>query len=263
MSGRARKVVEKVPKSFVKRQGDWSQEGGNNTLIVMGTDRAAPGPASVDEGLGHVDAADGGKGAGTIHAVVGRKQSDPDFTTDAAFLYLSQKTNADDNLKTGNVGKKTSEKPAAVLKSTDVRIVFKEDGGLKLVLDGDDKRFITLDKDKCEIHLGASWVKVTDSKIVIESGNIELGEGAAESVVLGDTYRKAEDQLFTMISSGMVAFATAFTQLSVMPAIGGSPSVPLPNMAAAASAATAFAGAKTAFEMGSPTYLSRKTKTSK
>ncbi len=122
------KVIERVPVSFTRRGGDWVQEGGNNTLIVLGTDRAKPdGPATVDDGLGTVEADSGGKGAGTIAAVVGRKDLEGgniDVSADDAFVYLSMKTRVDENL--GTTFESSDTGPAAAVKADHVRLVFRK-----------------------------------------------------------------------------------------------------------------------------------------
>lgn len=164
------KVVEKVPTRFIRRNGDWVQEGGNNTLLVMGTDRAAAGPASVDDGLGTVEAEGGGRGTGVIHATVGRKQNDPDFATDDAFFYLAMKTDADANLKSDGLEEGTSKQPAGVLKSTDVRIVFGgpgSKGNLKIYLDVEHKdRYLFMNKDRAVASMA------DDSRVVVTKDDI-------------------------------------------------------------------------------------------
>ena len=123
------KVVEvypDVPRTFTRRQGDWSQEGGNNTLIVMGTDRAKNGPATIHDGLGSVEAPGAGTKAGSILAVVGRKDPDgnPDHKLDDAFLYLTMKSSVDQNL--GTTFETNDTGPAAVAKADHIRIIFRK-----------------------------------------------------------------------------------------------------------------------------------------
>lgn len=183
-----RKVVEPVPRSFVRRDGDWAQEGGNNTLIVMETDRASPGPATVDDGLGTVEAPGGGKGTGAIHLVAGRRSSDPDMAADDAFVYLSMKTQADDNLKLSANGA-TNSTPAAIVKSSAVRLVARQN--IRIALDGEGS-YVFIDADQIEIRLGESFLRVKPDRVTIEGGTIELGKGAGrEHVNLGDTFTDA------------------------------------------------------------------------
>jgi hypothetical protein len=172
------KVVEKIP-PFKPRAGDRFTEGGNNTLIVFGTDRAAPGPASVDDGLGTVKAEGGGRGTGAVHVVVGRKQADPDFSADDTFLYLSQKTDADDNLEIVGIEESSKSRPAAIIKSTDIRLGTK--GNLKIYFDDKDKNkynFLNGSKSVLSLTEGstvtvekdAAIIKVGESEIKIDSG---------------------------------------------------------------------------------------------
>jgi hypothetical protein len=142
------KVVEKVPVKFTRRQGDVVYEGGNNTLLIMGTDRPG-GPAT---GLGHSGAKGNGKGTGTIHLVAGRKTADPDFAQDAAFIYISQKTDADDNLGTKNIEQGSTAKPAIIAKSTDLRLGASEN--IKIYIDdADKKKYLFLGGDKAVLSM--------------------------------------------------------------------------------------------------------------
>jgi hypothetical protein len=123
------KVVEvypAVPRTFTRRQGDWCQEGGNNTLVVMGTDRAKNGPATIDDGLGTIEADGAGAKTGAYLAVVGRKDpnGDPDHSLDDAFLYLAMKTAVDENL--GTTFESDDTGPAAIIKSDHVRLAFRK-----------------------------------------------------------------------------------------------------------------------------------------
>lgn len=182
------KVIEKVPVQFVRRGGDWVQEGGNNTLIVMGTDRAAPdGPASIDDGLGTVDAEDGGRGAGTIIFVVGRHDlegGNPDINGDDATIYISQKTDIDNNI--GTTFETTDKGPAAVVISDLVRFVFRNN--LKIAsavsathafLDGDHLRIDMQGKAKVSLDVDGdaseATIDVQDNTIVVKSdGSITI-----------------------------------------------------------------------------------------
>jgi len=84
--------IEGVPK-HIKAGCEWVQEGQNNSFIVLGRDR--PGP--LDTGFG----GDAETQAGMIDLSVGRKPYDstenvnPNFLTDSARIYISQKSNID------------------------------------------------------------------------------------------------------------------------------------------------------------------------
>jgi hypothetical protein len=113
-------------------------EGENNTFLIMGRDR----PRGLKTGYG-------GKGdthAGRIDIVAGmqgvnvkeenadgqRVYIDPDPILDAARIYISQKTDIDDNfhIKEGKVGN-AKTRSAIALKADGVRIIGRE--GIKLV----------------------------------------------------------------------------------------------------------------------------------
>jgi len=122
-------------------------QGHNNTYIVLGRDR----PGAANTGYG-------GRGAshcGMISLVAGRLGQDasdldaeppegnpirvePNHRKDAAFIYISQKTDVDENLKLadGKIGKMTS-KSAIALKADNLRFVARQ--GVKIVTGTDEK----------------------------------------------------------------------------------------------------------------------------
>jgi len=188
------KVIEDIPDLYTRRQGDWTAEGANNAIIVLGTDRSKKdGPATGTDGLGN------GKGAGTAAVIVGRrnKKGHPDINSDDASLYLSMKTKVDENLHCDALvmGKNSKAPnspagPAAILKSKDIRIAFGKDGMVKIFLSGANDRYLLLSGDTCEIHIGQSFVNVKDDEVTIEGASkIRLGAEAAEQhVILGDAF---------------------------------------------------------------------------
>ena len=150
----------------MKRVGDYVTQGSNNTIMIMGTDRAKKGPATVDDGLGHIKATGGGKAAGSIHLIAGRKDSkgDPDMDKDLAFIYISMQTEVDKNLGLEQVGVNVGKASTVTLKADTVRIVVRKD--LKFSLDG-GKTYVTLSKDE----------------ITLEGKRIKLGKGAGKHLV--------------------------------------------------------------------------------
>ena len=130
-------LIEPLP-SFIKTSSEKCIEGSNNTCIVLGRDR----PGSRISGYG-------GKGhtqAGCIDLVVGRigadptsfqedgtrTWADPSMKYDAARIYISQKSDIDENfyLADGKVGN-AKAKSAIAIKADGVRIVARD--GIKLV----------------------------------------------------------------------------------------------------------------------------------
>jgi hypothetical protein len=156
-------VYEDVP-ILNRRQGDNVVAGQNNATILLGRDRVD----SVDTGYGARENG-GGKSAGAIHAVVGRKGSDPSVLDDAATLYLSQKADPDVQAGTEEIGSKISGRPSAILRADCVRIVPRTD---------------------LKVSVGKAYLMMTaEGKIVIE-GDIQLGEGAAERIIRGDAFAR-------------------------------------------------------------------------
>ena len=186
-----RKIVENnVPLSFIRRVGDWVQEGSNNTVIIMGTDRARTGgSAGPEHGIGHVSAEGGGKGTGTIHMIAGRKdrRGNPDFDNDLAFIYLTMKSRVDKNLNLESVERADNDVAAAIIKSDAIRIVARRDYNIKISLD-DGSGYVYVDSNKISIQLGKSRVEVNDDKIVLTSGKIDLGKDANQQVILGNQF---------------------------------------------------------------------------
>jgi len=139
------KILEAHP-AYLKAKSEKVIEGQNNNFIILGRDR----PTDLQSGYG-------GKGdthAGRVDIIVGmsgqqarevEKQKDtetfvdtnPNVYLDASRIYISQKTDIDDNfqLVPGRVGNPTS-RSAIAMKSDGIRIIGRE--GIKLVT-GTDK----------------------------------------------------------------------------------------------------------------------------
>ena len=104
-----------------------------NSWIVLGRDR----PASLASGYG----GEGHTQASSIDIVVGRGglspnsevYVDPSFSNDAARIYISQKTNIDDNFRLNGTNRSTAESGIGI-KADAVRIVGRN--GIKLVTQG-------------------------------------------------------------------------------------------------------------------------------
>lgn len=180
--------IPELPPGFVRRSGDKVIEGANNALIIIGTDRAAKGPATPSDGLGTLEKR--GTGTGTIHAVVGRKDKngDPDFDKDDSFLYLTMKSQADENLQTEDIVRSSGKTAAAILKSDAVRLVARE--SLKIVLRDGTKNigYIFFDKTKIELNIADNKILMDSDGITLKSVRVKIGEGAQEHMILGDSF---------------------------------------------------------------------------
>lgn len=124
-------LLEPVPK-FIAAKNEVVYQGQNNSWIVLGRDR----PASRLSGYGGI----GDTQCGSIDLVVGRmgayprsdRYVDPDFRVDSARIYISQKTDIDDNfnLATGKSGKAFANSGIGI-KADAVRVVARE--SIKLI----------------------------------------------------------------------------------------------------------------------------------
>jgi hypothetical protein len=181
-------IVEDVP-PFVKRNGDIVMQGSNNTAIILGTDRTKDGVASVEDGLGHTKASNNGKQAGSYHVVVGRNDKDGnlDFEKDKAYEMISMKSNVDATLKS-TFETNQSESSCVISKADCQRVNARKD--IKIFIDNDSYIFLNDEKWIININGVAKITASKDGKVVIDAGKIELGAGASESVILGDTFIK-------------------------------------------------------------------------
>jgi len=197
------KVIERVPETFTRRQGDWVAEGANNTILILGTDRAKPKePATGYDGLGTLP------GAGSIAIITGRHnpKGHPDFNNDDSFLYLSSKTNVDANLaygsegslKGGTTSQAKSAAKAIIAKSDNIRAVFRDNGDVRVATQ-DGKTFIVISKDYIDGHVGKDlWIDV---------GGVGLEVHSSDKVKLGPLAEALDD----LIAKLMTAFSTAGT----------------------------------------------------
>lgn len=130
-------LTEPVP-NYITSVNDEVIKGANNTWIILGRDR----PASRLSGYGGL----GDTQAGAIDVVVGRMGSkpkdavyvDPNFKTDSARIYVSQKTDIDKNFSIvpGGVGDSIA-RSAIGIKADSVRLIGRE--GIKIVTGTDEK----------------------------------------------------------------------------------------------------------------------------
>lgn len=74
-------------------------------------------------------------------------------------------------------------------KDTGARIIISQDGAV-LISDPENRAIlISPSADFIQITDQTNKIEIQGSKIIIESGTIEIGEGATEKVVLGDTFK--------------------------------------------------------------------------
>lgn len=158
-------VYEDIPR-VSKRLGDSLIAGANNATILLGRDRIG----SVDSGYGSSSSANGGRDAGAIHAIVGRKSEDPSIANDAATLYISTITDPDVAASTTAVGSGQTGKSGVILRADCVRIVPRVD---------------------IKLSVGKAYIWMTaDGRVEID-GEISLTKGAANSIVRGEPFQSA------------------------------------------------------------------------
>ncbi len=129
-------LIEPVPK-HIQLKSEEVFKGKNNSWIVLGRDR----PSHRSSGY------NSNTGAGAIDIVVGKtgwradsnKYVDPNFRFDAARIYISQKTDIDNNfgIVSGKIGN-VKTRSGIGLKADAVRVISR-DGGIKLVTRTDSK----------------------------------------------------------------------------------------------------------------------------
>lgn len=154
-------VYETVP-HVERRAGDSLLAGQNNATILLGRDRMGP----VESGYG-ARTKDGGKDAGALHLIVGRKTGDPSVADDAATVYLSAKSDPDDQAATTGIGSAMKGRSAVVMRADCVRVVPRDD---------------------FKLSVGSAYIMMTsDGKIVID-GDLQLGKGAADRIIRGDAF---------------------------------------------------------------------------
>ena len=185
-------LLEPVP-NYILRDGDNILEGTNNAAIVLGRDR----PGEVGSGYGAET------GAGTIDIVSGSLSSniqttelnieasrrellsvDPNLALDASRIYVSQKTDIDQNFNLGHGTIGNSRARAGIaIKSDAVRMVGRE--GIKIVT-------------KVDTHNSQGGGIISVPRIELMAGN---GEGSAQQpAVRGITLMQALREIIQKIS---------------------------------------------------------------
>lgn len=157
-------VFEDVP-VLSRRQGDSVHAGANNASVLLGRDRVGP----VDSGYGSAKASGGGRGAGSIHLVVGRGGADPSYSDDAATAYLSARNDPDVMAGTASIGRERKGVPAILLRADCIRITPRQD---------------------IKISVGKAYITMDSSGGIVLEGDISLGQDARERLILADEFSR-------------------------------------------------------------------------
>lgn len=237
------KSSEPMP-DFLQSPAEKVLENGTNASIVIGKDR----PASILSGYG----GRGDTGTGTIDIVAGRMshkpsevdnngkplRANPDFKMDASRLYISQKTDIDDNLDlvAGTIGM-SKAKSGIGIKSDAVRIVARE--GIKLVTGTDNKG--SSGEDLYSI-LGIDLIAGNDDSNLQP---LVLGDNLNESIIkLGEHVDKLAGIVSTAITYQMKFNAKIATHTHISPFFG-SPTTPSTTLVSAGIQVATDHGTKT------------------
>ena len=154
-------------------------------------------------------------------------EGDPDFINDLSRVYVSMKTSGDSNLGlsfTNSSAPEVADVPYVIAKSTEVRLVARDGGSVRMVKEGDAQ---------CEISL------MSDGTISIEGGTIYLGENSAGNT----TQPVVRGQL---LASAVTAFCTAINASLGTGVMCGNLARELTTADAITAACTAFDAAVTA-----------------
>jgi hypothetical protein len=210
--------ISELSPIFNKISTEVVYKGPHDSYIVLGRDRA--GSYNIDDGYG----LKGHTGASAIDLVVGRKAADdtydyvnskanPDFATDAARVYISQKSDIDKNLSIPAGVSGLSEGRSAVgVKADSVRLVAREN--LKLVVGTDSKNARQGNiNTKIGIELMAGDLDKCSEVLIIEDTAelqiLEIEKGGMQPIPLGINTAFALDQLTEKVDKLSSVVSTA------------------------------------------------------
>lgn len=162
-------VYEKVP-LLQRRTGDNLLASQNNSTILLGRDRNG----NVDSGYGN------SKNAAAIHLTTGRLTEDPSTKNDAATVYISSKTDPDEQVGT-TFGRQQKEVSAVILRGDCLRLTSRTD---------------------IKISVGQAYILMTsDGKIVID-GDISLKESASDKALKANAFAAFWNTVIVMTPQG-------------------------------------------------------------
>lgn len=155
----AHEIIKETVPSISPRLGDTVFQGKNNAAIVLGRDRVT----GIDTGYGS------DPGAGALYLVTGLKSDQMSLSDDKTSIYMSMKTDIDDNAGTANIGTRSKASPGMILRSDHVRVIARE---------------------SIKISVGKAWMTMTSDGSIILDGDIKLGNGATERLLKGESFSK-------------------------------------------------------------------------
>lgn len=192
-------IVEPVP-FYDKTETEKVIKNENNAWIVLGRDRPST-PASGYGGQGGTQCASIDLVAGRMSSVEGGPKSgifaSPNFTSDAARIYISQRTNIDENFDLVEGGVGNSEAKSGIgIKADAVRIIARE--GIKLVTRTDRKNSQGKDINSTlgiDLIAGNDDAELSGPLQSFESGEVNF----LQPMIKGENLTEALDELATQV----------------------------------------------------------------
>ena len=134
------------------------------------------------------------------------REGDPDYASDLSRVYVSMRTDGDSNFGlepyVGSPENSTTivdDDAFVIAKSNNVRVISREDGTVRIVKEGANRAVIQLEAD--------GKVIIDGPTIVIGSGTegqTFVGDGATESMVLGDEFMKRLKEFLDVLAEPTV-----------------------------------------------------------
>ena len=209
-------MVEPFPNYISSTSEKVTQHG--NSWIVLGRDRPAS-RASGYGGQGHTQASSidivVGRGAPVPNAAI---NVDPSFSNDAARIYISQKTDLDDNFRIVNGGMGSSRAKSGIgIKADAVRIIGTE--GIKLVT----RTSVTNSKGGSAAPAGIELIAVND-----EEGLQAMVKGQNMVEALSDLEERVSDLSALVLNflKAQASFNTSITAHTHVASGFGAPTTP-------------------------------------
>ncbi len=213
------RCAEAVPR-YIKAAGEKVISNSNNSWIVLGRDRQ-DNLASGYGGAGH-------SGASSIDICVGRSASDPsdnsfsdpNFKTDAARIYISQKSDIDDYLSLADGSLRKSKGRSAIgLKADSIRIAARQ--GVKIVTNADDANSLG------NTLLGTRGIDLIAGNNEEGLQPIPKGDNLVEAIeTINDNMSKLNAVVFNFMTN-QAAFNAALQLHTHAPSFGNGPSIEL------------------------------------
>lgn len=141
-------------------------------------------------------------------------EGDPDFSSDASRIYISMKTNGDENFSLEPYSETTSTEqvPAdafVVSKSNNIRLVARESGTIRVVKEGENRAVIQMEPD--------GTIIVDGPKVIIGSGSedqVVIGDGGDQSMLLGDDFLEGLGAFLDSLSTAVGNFGGPLPQIN-------------------------------------------------